>query len=547
MHKQLEKSSPENLETVMITNFDSTIQRQQWDQTIQTLISKQMTESTRADTMTDMPISDLWGHENPTPCKIITNRFPALRESFTGRLRTAFLYCDKILLTHSSILDGVFFLAFGPEMIREELGLAKADQPVLIISGTGRNLLDCLIQFTTTTIQSVRDHYPQECGIPISSCAGKPTQKTLQVKRYSAMGIDITPGDALGLESSCYDKLTEMLEDPTDTDNVVDGIISALEQSKQAPANGLAAVSEQWKRWIRAEQTGDIIYVRQAQLPKAKDAQTALESNTRQTFANRFEQLATRYKETLVSVIQSRSFPLPADTDIADVCNTLNTIAKEPKRSNAFASIHKFQSKHEAGYPDTPENDQESSVSHLLIDWYQFVYQKTMASHLDSFLLAVNAPRNSFQYILSEKDRKDIMTLSGSVTNLLAKMPNAQFSRLCYTCQKTVREWRACGHETPQSVRRVRTRNMSYAVNQITKQHNMSSDAKRLGVSLLVSAILAVVSSVCDNILPSDGNNWLLVIIIACLIQIAPNILDGLAWLWGVHSNDKTVIYLDAA
>jgi hypothetical protein len=159
----------------------------------------------------------------------------------------------------------------------------------------------------------------------------------------------------------------------------------------------------------------------------------------------------------------------------------------------------------------------------------------------------VNAPRNSFQYILSEKDRKDIMTLSGSVTNLLAKMPNAQFSRLCYTCQKTVREWRACGHETPQSVRRVRTRNMSYAVNQITEQHNMSSDAKRLGVSLLVSAILAVVSSVCDNILPSDGNNWLLVIIIACLIQIAPNILDGLAWLWGVHSNDKTVIYLDAA
>lgn len=93
----------------MITNFDSTQQLREW-------------ESIRADCASTWPderscpdISSMWARdEHRCPCERLLNDHVEFATHFAGIIRTAYLYCPKILLTDAELLDGIFFLALGP-------------------------------------------------------------------------------------------------------------------------------------------------------------------------------------------------------------------------------------------------------------------------------------------------------------------------------------------------------------------------------------------------------------------------------------------------
>lgn len=79
----------------MIVNFDSTEQLRQWkliENSAQ--IGRQLTEA-------------LWlNGENPCACARILNTHPEFVRYFSGILRTAYLYCPKIVLTDVQLFDG---------------------------------------------------------------------------------------------------------------------------------------------------------------------------------------------------------------------------------------------------------------------------------------------------------------------------------------------------------------------------------------------------------------------------------------------------------
>lgn len=68
-------------------------------------------------------------------------------QHLAGCLRVASLYGPRIYLPVANVVDGVFFLAFGPVGCREMLGLAPFEPLPFVIGGNGRTLREAVMTF----------------------------------------------------------------------------------------------------------------------------------------------------------------------------------------------------------------------------------------------------------------------------------------------------------------------------------------------------------------------------------------------------------------
>lgn len=59
---------------------------------------------------------------------------------FSGVLRAVHLFCDEMVLADVEVLDGAFFLAFGPDGVLEALGSTRNESVRLTILGCAQTL-----------------------------------------------------------------------------------------------------------------------------------------------------------------------------------------------------------------------------------------------------------------------------------------------------------------------------------------------------------------------------------------------------------------------
>lgn len=99
----------------MITNFDSTEQSQEWNDLVKQYPAYPS-------------IRNLWCRTDTyRPCERLLNDYTDIATHFAGIVRTAYMYCPKIMLTEAQLLDGLFFLALGPTAVNGVLGKSYKD------------------------------------------------------------------------------------------------------------------------------------------------------------------------------------------------------------------------------------------------------------------------------------------------------------------------------------------------------------------------------------------------------------------------------------
>lgn len=101
------------LRAMMITNFDSTEQRREWNDLVR-------------DCSAYPSDRRLWCRTGTyRPCERVLNDYTRVASYFAGIVRTAYMYCPppkKIMLTDAQLLDGMFFLTLGPSAVNGVLG-----------------------------------------------------------------------------------------------------------------------------------------------------------------------------------------------------------------------------------------------------------------------------------------------------------------------------------------------------------------------------------------------------------------------------------------
>lgn len=248
------------------------------------------------------------------------NDHPEFATTFAGIIRTAYLYCPKIMLTDAQLFDGVFFLALGPRAVNGIVGRSYKDGPAIVISGRKETLEECLLYFAVRTIGEVRpataDSQNRElrqnrgtetdngracakCSCADCSCAGnsrtgrhcerRDKQYTLRPLEYSAVGgVNLTAEDVLALDVCEYREFTRELqrargsrseaccsgdEHGHDADGaaaVIARMMARVLKHKREPGwedadieNQCRFLGERWQEWIDAEREGLVIYENQ--------------------------------------------------------------------------------------------------------------------------------------------------------------------------------------------------------------------------------------------------------------------------------------------
>ncbi|MFT8704627.1 MAG: hypothetical protein ABF805_04535 [Bifidobacterium sp.] len=497
-------------------------------------------------------------------CRNLTNRVPQLAQYFSGILRTAYLYSEQIVLTVPEVFDGIFFLAFGPEIVRDILGLTRQNRPCIIISGTEPTLLGCLQQFAVTSVVDTLQ-------------TAHATTFSLTTKVYSALAIDIQDRQT----SDQREKINTLLRHACDTENlndasvteaeaesdrIIDAIVTSLEiaSGMGKSRQNLSFLKQRWREWVAAVAAGDIEYMSNHALAARRTTLDATSASL--SFTDIFKDKAQEYRSVLLATLHLKSDNSTEDhidvDGLADATqrkiflSTLDVISQQPKRSNAFATIESSELPHNNPNPEHTTNtvcadDTNTTTMMALInqqtlrDWYEFVYRKTLAQLLNSDLVSVNLDPSSIESMMMTTRSKESLTISGDITEILSLMPPSQFTRLCYSCKTTVEEWRACNAHTPPSSRKIRTRNMSYAVKQLSEQRNFRNDARTLRISVITSIALGLISILTDKVISAYISNVGIIILIACIIQIAPSVVSGIQWFHSTNSQSSSVVYLE--
>ncbi|NEG90198.1 hypothetical protein [Bifidobacterium aerophilum] len=509
----------------MITNFDSTEQRDEWDRIAQGFAG--------------CPTPDaLWrkdaGHRT---CERLLNDHTEFATRFAGIIRTAYLYCPRIMLTDAQLFDGMFFLALGPAAVNGILGKSYKDGPSIIVSGRAPSLEECLVQFTTATVGSVRQAaLKADPAIRPDSvrCAGGDDELTLRPLEYSAFGTTVTRSQALGFDAEFYRRFTERMASAGTGDlgesggsgetkaQVIASTFAAALHGEEDAGASCRFLAQRWQEWIDAERAGLVLYENQNDEEARKRAGS-------KGFMTHFGEYVERHARAMRD--QCRGLRGP---DVDCFLRTLESISGMPKRSDAFMCIKRSK---------LPERDHMLSRQ-MLRDWYQLVYQQTMARHLGAQLIAVDAERNSFAQIAGQASGSASMMLSGAITQMLGGMPFVRFATLCYECRGTIAAWRACTPDMSRRRQRVVTRNMAYSIEQASQETSLIDDAKGMAGGAAIAAILAFVSAMSDNVwLNGNAPIWMIVVA-AWFIGIVPDLLDLGKWVWGVRSSSKTVVYM---
>lgn len=129
----------------MIANFDSTAQRAEWE----TVFSACATKSDTASSLSLFKLDEMWASNGAVRrYEKMLGEYSEFAKHFAGIIRTAYLYCPRILLPYSQLFDGVFFLALGPNAVNGILGKSYTDSPSIVASGRTPTMEEMLEQFT---------------------------------------------------------------------------------------------------------------------------------------------------------------------------------------------------------------------------------------------------------------------------------------------------------------------------------------------------------------------------------------------------------------
>lgn len=542
----------QSLRATMITNFDSTEQSQEWNDLVKQYPAYPS-------------IRNLWCRTDTyRPCERLLNDYTDIATHFAGIVRTAYMYCPKIMLTEAQLLDGLFFLALGPTAVNGVLGKSYKDGPAIIVSGRHPTLEDCLVAFTTKSIEDVKEdaqkaaEQENETILPEDLvCAGTEEQLTVRPLEYCVFGTTVTWNQALGLNSRFYTEFTNRLKHAHETGELKSTIIAEMyaQLLYGAEADGDASdwygaaiedrcrfLGQRWQEWIDAEKQGLVLYENQ------NDA-SVKELTKSKGFVPYFEANARDCAEVLRKQFHLRDLAGAANTGSSGgndttvtFAQTLQAIAKMPKRTDARMCIDRAvelpEGKPALRETETDEETVDESVDgstgkwfgksvgkvgkvekpemsrQLLRDWYQFVYQKTMAQHLGAYLVAVSAPNNSFARLAGDRSSRSSLVLNGSITKQLGKMPFVLFATFCYQSQPVIEAWRKCNADTSKRIQKINTRNVAYAVEQACQQKSLKGDGIDMLWSALVAGVLALLSALSDNVwFNGKSPIWLVVMV----------------------------------
>lgn len=75
------------------------------------------------------------------------------RDWFNGSLRMADLYSQTIVLTDAMLLDGCFFLSYGPRRILDALARVDTDPPAITVTGRADSPVGCLRAMATANLR----------------------------------------------------------------------------------------------------------------------------------------------------------------------------------------------------------------------------------------------------------------------------------------------------------------------------------------------------------------------------------------------------------
>ncbi|NMN02450.1 hypothetical protein [Bifidobacterium panos] len=541
----------------MVTNFDSTEQRTAWERFLK-------------DDKTAPSIRNLWiRDDSQRPCEWLLNSHTELATYFAGVIRTAYLYCNRIMLTDAQLFDGIFFLALGPTIVNGILGKSYKDGPAIIVSGRKKTLKQCLKAFTISTIANVQRATNTET--PSAQPENPNLQRTtnhhtIRPLEYCVYGHTVSPEESLGQPESFYASLDERLAKAQRGEEKLTTVIAQAYACalcpEENPTSQYRFLAQRWQEWLDAEQQGLILYENQ------NDVQAQNRANS-EGFNKHFAHYASDYAPVLrkkyrLSSPESTNMAYAtsdANDNISKFATTLEAIAAMPKRSDAFTRIEQSKLPDGGSHEpcDTNQSHRPSSgtdskkemngpqlTQRALRDWYQFVYQRSLARHLGAHLIAVSTPPNSFEQMVAadQRTRRSSLVLTGKITDRLGGMPATRFSTFRYESRSAIKRWQQCTPVTSQHEQRVSTRNVAYAVQQATEERSLVEDGKNMLWGTLLAGILALLSALTDNIWLNGNAPLWLIVLAAWSIAVVPNLIDVAQWLWDVHSTSKTVVYL---
>ncbi|MCI1211648.1 MULTISPECIES: hypothetical protein [Bifidobacterium] len=508
----------------MIVNFDSTEQLRQWrliedEQRIGRQLGK-----------------ELWlSNAGPYVCEHILNTHPEFVRYFAGVLRTAYLYCPKIVLTDAQLFDGMFFLALGPEAVNDILGTSYKDKPAIVVSGREDSLEDSLVACMSKCI--VAENKPARDSFQSSAL-----DSFISEDMSSEFADHFSTAFTQGLQQSGnrHRKAEVIAEAYATMLGIVDKP-SFLEHDR--PHRLLA---QRWQEWIDAERRGLIIYENQ----NDPTSRTHVANNK---FDKTFKQYAVHYGEVLlikhdVLTEQKRSensgqekmpsggFSTSGGQFDPMLQQAVNKLSTKPKRSAAFDYIGNVTLRDDG-------SDCQCVTRAILRDWYQFIYMKALAHHLGIYLMAVNVPANSFVQIAGQGSQDTSMTLSGKITDTLGEMPFIRFTSFRYECRSAIRRWQECDPSTPRRERKYRTKTISYLIEQAQNEHDLTADAKNILKGTALAALIALITALVDNLWTNGTTPVWVIVCIAWTLAIMPNLIDAVQWIVGVESSKQTVAF----
>lgn len=553
---------------VLIENLDSVMQRKLWDETLHG----------RVDTSNP---AMLW---NNTPssgsCTSIVHNNPKLVERFAGILRTSFLYCPQILLTDAELFDGIFFLALGPQAINEILGKSLADPPSLIFSGRGNTFEHCLRLFTLRRINEIKP----EC---------KDTRYTVRPLELSSMGLTITDDDAVSLNDSFYNELTSRVDAARQgACSIIDVVIWAYEQYwsiqghtalNDVPVqsnDNFGFLAQRWKEWSDAIAAGRVGYENQENpdfyKPILRKHPSADNVQPKEAWSQDFESIFRGIAKNSVPIINSIITRASKNSAVSDQAENYQQAVKDIigdndrkkpiiKRTKAFNLIDKACNKR---WDICTYN-----LRDILRDWYQFMYQRTLAFHLDATLIAVNTPENSYEQIVARTaipqsdhqthggchpvksttastnntHRVGALVLDERVTSVLGNMSASAFGLFCYQTRTVISKWRNCDASVSIRKLKARTKDMAYSVYEADKEQDRRQEGLTIWKSFVFAAVLSIIAAMCDNVWFGNfrSNQIWIVVLVSWFVSMIPNFIEIINWERGVHKGVKTVIYMD--
>ena len=552
----------QTFQSARITNLDSVRQYAFWNETKKkTAGNNHVIASRDRERNNENSCRTSW---SKTADQQINERYvnfhPEFVTRFAGILRTAYLYCPTILLTQAELFDGIFFQAFGPQIVNDILGKSYKDSPPILVTGTCATLEEGLCSFT---IKRRRE---------IDATASHPELYTLDPKVYSVFGrASLSRVQALNeYPIDCCQKLTDGLKEAENGDGSKAQVIShafewLVDRERSKNSNSCAFLScaflgQRWQEWIDAEREGLVRY--QPQKPQAVACNESSHNGTDQSqqIRREFERIfrglvdgkdqSSGYFEILKQHLKHED---NGQTNLENFLEVLKKIKDMPKRSDAYITIDdavkskiiqaekncQSQSNKEKGPVRLPLTDK------TLRDWYDFVYQRTMAAQHQTYLVSVSTPKNSFERAARAKDKQSSLVLDGNITKILEKMPHTEFTTACYQYRTIIAKWRACTNSTSWFKQQLHTRNMAYSIELASEEHDLVVDAKKVALGFVIALIVALVTALSDNVW-FNGNSlplWV-VVLVAWFINLTPDLIDVFSWLRGVHASIKTVVYI---